>query len=87
MRRCLLLPMVALSMLVSAGSFSQTSRQLLDTKKIFITSSFDCPVFWGNKRIAILRKGTTARLLTSTRKWILVRFWSNERHIIGWIRR
>ncbi len=87
MRRWLILPAIVLSFLASSSSVSQTSRSYLDTTKIFITSSFDCPVYWGNRRITILRKGTTARLLTSTKEWILVRFWSNERYITGWIRR
>jgi len=87
MRRCLILPALVVSLLISPGSFSQARRQVLDARRIFITSSFDCDVFWANRRIAVLKKGTRARIVGSTKKWILVRFWGRGRYIIGWIRR
>ncbi len=87
MRRCLILAALLATLLFSPSCVSQTSRPVLDTQRIFITSFFDCPVYWGNKQIATLKKGTRARLLASTRSWILVRFWSDDRYIVGWIRR
>jgi len=61
--------------------------QAADTQKIYITSYFSCPVYWNERLIAILPKGTRARLLFSTKEWILVRYYSRGRYITGWIPR
>jgi len=87
MRRWLILPVIFLGLLASPSSFSQTSYHILDPTKIFITSFFDCPVFFGGRQITVLKNGTRAQILTSTKKWIMVRFWSNGRYVVGWIRR
>lgn len=81
--------LVALSslMLTSGLSSPQTVPPALDTQKIYITSYFDCPVYWNGRFIGTLRKGTRARLVLSSKQWILVRYYSGGREITGWIRR
>ena len=73
--------------LTSATSSSQTVPLPLDTRNIFITSYFDCSVYWNDRLIAVLPKGTRALLILSTKEWILVRYYSRGRYITGWIRR
>lgn len=87
MRSRLAFPVLIAALLVSAISPCETSRLSLDPKKIYITSFFDCPVYWNNRKIALLRNGTRALLIRSTKGWILVTYWSNGRYITGWIRR
>ncbi|MDP2897113.1 MAG: hypothetical protein Q8Q12_11260 [bacterium] len=73
--------------LTSVTSFSQTVPQPLDTRKIYITSYFECPVYWNDRLIAMLPRGTRALLILSTKEWILVRYYSRGRYITGWIPR
>jgi len=87
MKHSIVLAALLCAFLASAGSFAQTSSRPLDTHKIYITSFFECSVYWNKRRIATLPKGTRARLLHSTKKWILVRYWSGARYITGWIKR
>jgi hypothetical protein len=87
MKRWLVFPALFLSLTALPGSFSQTYRPVLDPTRIFITSCFPCAVFWGNRQIAILQRGTRARILGSTKQWILIRFWDGEKYVVGWIKR
>jgi len=87
MRRYLIFAALVLSLLATSRCLSQEPGQLSHGNKIYITSFFDCPVYWGNKRVTILKKGTRAELISSTNKWFLVRFWSGRKYISGWIKR
>ncbi len=87
MKHSVVLVALFCAFLVSAGSFAQSSIQRLDTRRIFITSHFDCEVYWANRRIATLPRGTRAQLLRSTKKWMLVRYWSGRQYVTGWIKR
>ena len=87
MKRSFMLLVMAVGLLASPSVVPQTTRAVLDPQKVFITSSFDCYVYWGRKRIAILRKGTRAQILRSTKIWILVRYWDGRKNVTGWIKR
>jgi hypothetical protein len=87
MKRIGLLVALGSLILTSGLSSPQTIPQALDTQKIYITSYFDCPVYWENQLIGILPRGTRARLVLSNKEWILVRYHSRGRQITGWIRR
>ena len=87
MRRSLILLTLLLAVLASPGSLPESSRRALDPQKIYITSFFDCEVYWRGKKIAVLPKGTRAQIVRSTKHWILVRFQSGAKYITGWIRR
>jgi hypothetical protein len=87
MRKSLVAAAFVCALLSSVGSFAQSSAGTLDSRKIYITSFFDCSVYWNSRRIGTLRNGTRAEILRSTKKWILVRYWSGGRYITGWIRR
>jgi hypothetical protein len=87
MRRRLVLAALLFGLLASTSSICQTTGGVIDTQKIYITSFFNCDVYWGNRRIATLKRGTRAQILQSTEKWILVKFWSGGKYITGWIKR
>lgn len=87
MRRCLLLAIAITAMSSAATSFCESPGPVLDPKSIYITSHFDCPVYWNSRQIAWLRNGTRARIVRSAKKWILVTFRGEQRYITGWIKR
>ena len=89
MIRWVALPFLAFSLLVSPGSFGESAGRVPvpHSQKIYITSAFNCPVYWRNRRVAILRKGTPALIVSSTKGWILVRFRTGGRNVVGWIKR
>ncbi len=87
MKRGLVLLSLIWAVSASASTVPQTTPQVIDPSRIFITSYFDCPVYWGTRQIANLRKGTRAQMLRSTKSWILVRFWYDGKYVTGWIRR
>jgi hypothetical protein len=87
MRRFLPLATLLAALSASTISFCEAPRVILDPRSIYITSNFDCPVYWNNRPIALLRSGTRARIIRSTKDWILVSFRGRGREITGWIKR
>ncbi len=89
MKRWFVLFLLGLSWLAASGSFCQESNRvpLPHSRKIYITSAFNCPVYWRNRQIATLRKGTPALIVKTAKSWILVRFRVGDRNVVGWIRR
>ena len=83
-----LLILIALVALGFGGSLSaQNSGAVKDVPRLFITSYYDVDVYRHYRKVATLKRGVRAQILKTSSKWILVRFWSDGKAIVGWIRR
>lgn len=82
--------MLALIVALGTGSFAvgqAPAERSFRPTKYFITSSYDVAVYQHYKKVGTLRRGTRAQVLTTTSKWMLVRYWANGTSVMGWIRR
>jgi len=78
---------IAFISIIVSSTLLYAKDQVYYTENLYITSYYTVDVYHGNKKVGFLYAGVRAKIIKTTKHWLLVEFWNGEKNMTGWIRR
>jgi len=82
-----LVAVIAFISIIVSSTILYAKDRVYYTENLYITSYYTVEVYHGNKKVGQLYAGVRAKVIKTSKHWLLVEYWNGEKTMTGWIRR